>query len=218
MSEMTLRGHIINHRRITDAIYSGGVSSDSKLMIRLYTLKSPICTALNRPLAVSSGMRNVAALENTERALRLMFRAYEELYALEQYRFSGTLYRGVRIANNPDYQQKYENYLDEYEVGKLITFGPFMSCSQHDGVAASPDFHDCLLFQFINARGVSIAHLSEFPLEQEVLVAPPSVFRVIARMHVEGQNGAYDEGRQQWVNGLVMITMEQVHDSPLTYL
>jgi hypothetical protein len=82
-------------------------------------------------------------------------------------------------------------------------------------VAASPEFHDCLLFQFINARGVNIAHLSEFFGEQEVLIAPPSVFKVVAHMHVQGSNGVYNGDAQQWEDGLVMITLEQVHDSPL---
>ena len=213
-----LRALISNHRRLTDAIPSGGASSDAKLMIRLYTLKSPIYTALNRPLMLPRGRRGVGALNNTQHALRMMLRAFQELAAVEQYRFTGTLYRGVTIANNPDYQRKYDNYGEDYAVGKLVTFGPFLSCSMHDGVAASPEFHDCLLFQFINVRGVSISHLSEYAGEQEVLIAPPSVFRVVARMHVQGRGGHYDEQQQQWVGGLVMITLEQVLDTPLTYL
>ena len=37
-------------------------------------------------------------------------------------------------------------------------------------------------------------------------------------MHVQGRGGHYDEQQQQWVGGLVMITLEQVLDTPLTYL
>jgi hypothetical protein len=208
ISREELRVYVESNRLQTDAIASEGASSDSKLMVRLFTLdigRAAICGVLNRPftLRLSDGrLRPPDVLQYRLGALRLLFQAYRELEAIPQYRFSGTVYRGVKIAHNPDYLNKYNDYRNAYALDKLVTFGPFMSCTLHDHIAASADFLDRLLFQFINARGVRISHLSEYAGEGEVLIAPPSVFKVVAHSKIGAS---------------VTITLEQV-DTPLTYL
>jgi hypothetical protein len=85
-------------------------------------------------------------------------------------------------------------------VGSLITFAAFTSVSLDDKVANG--FGDHVLFNFIRVRGVRIRALSAVPQEAEVLVPPPSVFRIVtvAMFH-----------------GSLVVTLEQV-ESPLTYL
>ena len=85
-------------------------------------------------------------------------------------------------------------------MGSLITFAAFTSVSLDDKVANG--FGDHVLFNFTRVRGVRIRALSAVPQEAEVLVPPPSVFRIVtvAMFH-----------------GSLMVTLEQV-ESPLTYL
>jgi len=85
-------------------------------------------------------------------------------------------------------------------VGSLLTFAAFTSVSLDDKVANG--FGDHVLFNFIRVRGVRIRALSAVPQEAEVLVPPPSVFRImtVAMFH-----------------GSLVVTLEQVQ-SPLTYL
>ena len=85
-------------------------------------------------------------------------------------------------------------------MGSLLTFAAFTSVSLDDKVANG--FGDHVLFNFIRVRGVRIRALSAVPQEAEVLVPPPSVFRIVtvAMFH-----------------GSLMVTLEQV-ESPLTYL
>ena len=138
------------------------------------------------------------------------------LTAMEQCHFTGTLYRKVKVANRHDFHRNYENYREDYAVGKLVTFGPRFSGTANDMLAAFPRYHDelYLLFQFINTRGVYISHLSGID-EKEVLIDPQSVFRVVAQIHVEGRDKHYDEQQQWvWVGGVVIITLEQVLDTP----
>ena len=85
-------------------------------------------------------------------------------------------------------------------MGSLLTFAAFTSVSLDDKVANG--FGDHVLFNFTRVRGVRIRALSAVPQEAEVLVPPPSVFRIltVAMFH-----------------GSLMVTLERV-DSPLTYL
>ena len=62
-------------------------------------------------------------------------------------------------------------------MGSLITFAAFTSVSLDDKVANG--FGDHVLFNFTRVRGVRIRALSAVPQEAEVLVPPPSVFRIM---------------------------------------
>jgi len=85
-------------------------------------------------------------------------------------------------------------------VGSLMTFPAFTSVSLDDKVANG--FGDHVLFQFTRVRGVRIRALSQLPEEAEVLVPPPSVYRIVAAAMFHGS---------------LVVTLERV-DSPLTYL
>ncbi len=108
--------------------------------------------------------------------------------------------RGLSIANNAELRLKYNDHHAGFPVGSLLTFAAFTSVSLHDHVAQ--DFGDHVLFNFTRVRGVRIRALSAVPQEAEVLVPPPSVFRIltVAMFH-----------------GSLVVTLERV-DSPLTYL
>jgi hypothetical protein len=81
-----------------------------------------------------------------------------------------------------------------------MTFPAFMSVSTDDSVA--DDFGDYVFFVFVKVRGDRIAQLSQLPKEAEILVPPPSVFRIKAVAKFGGK---------------LTITLEQ-EPCPLTYL
>jgi hypothetical protein len=108
--------------------------------------------------------------------------------------------RGLKIAQNAELRQKFNDHKTGFPVGTLLTFAAFTSVSLDDKVANG--FGDHVLFNFTRVRGVRIRALSAVPQEAEVLVPPPSVFKIltVAMFH-----------------GSLVVTLEQV-DSPLTYL
>ena len=81
-----------------------------------------------------------------------------------------------------------------------MTFPAFTSVSLDDKVADR--FGDYVLFQFTRVRGVRIRALSALPDEAEVLVPPPSVYKIVAVAVFRGN---------------LVVTLERV-DCPLTYL
>jgi hypothetical protein len=108
--------------------------------------------------------------------------------------------RGLKIAHNAELRQKFNDHKTGFPVGSLITFAAFTSVSLDDQVANG--FGDHVLFNFIRVRGVRIRALSAVPQEAEVLVPPPSVFRIVA---------------VAMFHGSLVVTLERA-DSPLTYL
>ena len=108
--------------------------------------------------------------------------------------------RGLKIAHNAELRQKFNDHKSGFPVGSLLTFAAFTSVSLDDKVANG--FGDHVLFNFTRVRGVRIRALSAVPQEAEVLVPPPSVFRIIAAAMFHGS---------------LVVTLERV-DSPLTYL
>jgi hypothetical protein len=95
-----------------------------------------------------------------------------------------------------------------------MTFPAFMSVSTDDSVA--DDFGDFLFFIFVNVRGARIAALSQLPKEAEILVPPPSVFRIKAVAKV-GTTKSFIGGQEVKTGGRLTITLEQEH-CPLAYL
>ena len=108
--------------------------------------------------------------------------------------------RGLKIAHNAELRHKFNDHKSGFPVGSLLTFAAFTSVSLDDKVANG--FGDHVLFNFTRVRGVRIRALSAVSQEAEVLVPPPSVFRIIAAAMFHGS---------------LVVTLERV-DSPLTYL
>jgi hypothetical protein len=108
--------------------------------------------------------------------------------------------RGLKIAQNAELRRKFNDHKSGFPVGSLLTFAAFTSVSLDDRVANG--FGDHVLFTFTRVRGVRIRALSAEPQEAEVLVPPPSVFRIVAAAMFHGS---------------LVVTLERV-DSPLTYL
>jgi hypothetical protein len=106
----------------------------------------------------------------------------------------------MKVSCNMELQQKFDDYKNGFSVGSLMTLAAFTSVSLDDKVADG--FGDHVLFTFTRVRGVRICALSQLPQEAEVLVPPPSVYRIIAVAMFKGS---------------LVVTLEYV-DSPLTYL
>jgi hypothetical protein len=107
----------------------------------------------------------------------------------------------MKLSQNAELKRQFDTYRDSFVVGKLLTLSAFTSVSLLDSVAE--EFSDHVMFTFIRVRGVIIRALSQVPREAEVLVPPPSVFRIrsVAKFH-----------------GSLTVTLECVDDNPLTYL
>jgi hypothetical protein len=95
-----------------------------------------------------------------------------------------------------------------------MTFPAFMSVSTDDSVA--DDFGDYVFFVFVKVRGARIAQLSQLPKEAEILVPPPSVFRIKAVAKV-GTTKSFVGGHEVKSGGRLTITLEQ-ESCPLAYL
>ena len=98
--------------------------------------------------------------------------------SLPAFAYQGVGYRGLKLDGNAELKRKYLDYKTEFVVGQLMTFPAFMSVSTDDSVA--DDFGDFLFFVFVKVRGARVARLSQLPKEAEILVPPPSVFRIKA--------------------------------------
>ena len=88
-------------------------------------------------------------------------------------------------------------------MGKKITFAPFTSLTLSETVAEEfGDSRDAIYFVFTNAKGVRLGEMTAFEGEEEVLMEPPSVFKVVARSKF---------------NRVLTVILERL-DSPLKYL
>ena len=132
--------------------------------------------------------------------VKLLLLAVEELMALPQFAYQGVGYRGLKLDGNAELKRKYLDHKTEFVVGQLMTVPAFMSVSTDDSVA--DDFGDYVFFVFVKVRGARIAPLSQLPKEAEILVPPPSVFRIKAVAKFGGR---------------LTITLEQ-EACPLSYL
>jgi len=132
--------------------------------------------------------------------VKLLLLAVEELMALPQFAYQGVGYRGLKLDGNAELKRKYLDHKTEFVVGQLMTFPAFMSVSTDDSVA--DDFGDYVFFVFVKVRGARIAPLSQLPKEAEILVPPPSAFRIKAVAKFGGK---------------LTITLEQ-EACPLSYL
>jgi hypothetical protein len=175
---------IVNDIRedIRNLTFKPNVDEEMLLAVRLYTVELPIAffvyvnTVLNTQDRV--GLRHIAPF------MRLLIKA---LYALEDSGFCGTAqaYRGIRIGSSPAMQRKFNNYETVFQQGSLITFAGFTSVTRL--ASNAQQFGDFIFFHFLSVRGVDVSSVSAHPLEQELLVVPPAVFRVDGVFKLHGK-------------------------------
>ncbi len=132
--------------------------------------------------------------------VKLLLLGVLELMSLPLFAYEGVGYRGLKLDGNEELKQKYLSYRTSFVVGELLTLAAFMSVSTDDSVADG--FGDFVFFVFVKVRGAKIAVLSQIPKEAEILVPPPSVFRIKAVAKFGGK---------------LTITLEQ-ELCPLSYL
>ncbi len=122
--------------------------------------------------------RSASSLRYHAPYVKLLLLGIQQLMSLPAFAYEGVGYRGLRLDGNDELTHKYLNYKTAFVVGQLITFAAFMSVSTDDSVAEL--FGDYVFFVFSKVRGARIAVLSQIPKEAEILVPPPSVFRIKA--------------------------------------
>jgi hypothetical protein len=158
--------------------------------------------------------RSKESLRSHAPYVKLLLLAVQELMALPQFAYEGVGYRGLKLDGNAELERKYLDYKSEFVVGQLMTFPAFMSVSTDDSVA--DDFGDYVFFVFVKVRGARIAQLSQLPKEAEILVPPPSVFRIKAVAKV-GTTKSFVGGHEVKSGGRLTVTLEQ-ESCPLAYL
>ena len=146
--------------------------------------------------------------------VKLLLLAVQQLMTLPAFAYEGVGYRGLKLDGNAELKRKYLDYKTEFVVGQLMTFPAFMSVSTDDSVA--DDFGDFVFFVFVKVRGARVARLSQLPKEAEILVPPPSVFRIKAVAKV-GTTKSFVGGQEVKSGGRLTVTLEQ-ESCPLTYL
>ncbi len=135
---------------------------------------------------------------------RILIEAIRGLAAHPDFLYEGIAYRGVRASGTAPHEvelrQKFENHLTAFPLGSQLTLAPFTSLTLSEHVAE--DFGDAIFFVFTNVRGVRMSRLSAFATEEEILLEPPAVFKVVACAKFVG---------------VLQVTLEIV-PSPLKYL
>ena len=157
----------------------------------LYTMEEPCCLyrLLNHPLNVN-GIRSKASLRCQLRYLKLLIMALQVIPRESEYWYTGVVYRGVSTEGNAALQWKYENFKVAFKTGAQIVFAAPTSTTKDSSIAAM--FTKGIQFVFQGDRpdsgpgGVMLkaGDLSVYN-EEEVLIASPSIFCVVAATKVQ---------------------------------
>lgn len=195
-----MRAMVEMHAFEVEDIDIPGISLDAKLAIRLYTAEVPvkIYELVNEPFKSQS--RKPEHISNQAAFCKVLIRSIRALLQVPSMLYEGPAYRGVRIAGNADLQHRYDHHTEAYKIGDKLTFAPFTSLTLSQQVAEG--FGDAIFFFFTHVRAVRIASLSAISSEEEVIMEPPCVFRIVS-------NGKF--------LGCLQVVLELV-PSPLRYL
>ena len=157
----------------------------------LYTMEEPcaVYRLISQPLNVN-GVRSKAQLSCQLRYLKLLSVALRLVPKDSEYWFSGVVYRGVSIDGNPILQAKYDDYKTAFAQGTRITFAAPTSTTTNDEIAA----YFAKGIQYViqgdrpdNGPGGVMLKSGDLSIynEDEVLLAAPMTFEVVAALKVE---------------------------------
>jgi hypothetical protein len=205
-----MRGMIERHRYyIRERLLSSTgqrIREEYALAIRLYTLKEttedPISLyrLMNRDL--NNPSRNTELLANYLLYMKILIKGLRALGKAGGYYISNSAYRYMMLQGNELLQSKYDNYRSCFRAGEYITLAAFTSVSLDRHVAST--FGDMLVYELREVVGVRLDSLSMYPMEKELLLIPPCVFRI--------EECVIDE------NGLLKVGMVHVRQQGATYL
>jgi hypothetical protein len=146
---------------------ANGLTQDEAASIMLYTMDwKPEClfTVLNATLRMKDRKKLIPWFSY----MKLFFVALDRLPSST----SRTLFRGVKL-----------DLSDRYEVGKTIVWWGFSSCTVTENVSESDDYlgktGKRTKFIIDCNSGKDIRDYSYFPHEDEILILPPTEFKVI---------------------------------------
>jgi hypothetical protein len=152
-------------------------------------------------------LRSPHSLQPYAAYAKILLRAVLEVMKQPQHSYEGPAYRASAIVPGTELYDKYTNFSTNFVVGSFLTFPSFVSVTSsdkkmHDFAAQHLSGYDKLMLNFTRLRGMRPGAISPFPFEEEIIVPPPSIFRILTTLKIDG--------------GLV-LTLESV-DSPLVYL
>ena len=150
---------------------------DVKWLIQAYSADVNFCQTVNKALASRSIRVNPFSDEKNIDPFVSIFLHHN---ALKQYRYTGKCYRGIKLST--------KEFEENYKVGRTLLIKPFMSTSKSRRIAeqfataASSNLRplSVLCIYTIPDRTLSyrdnvvlnISSISEYPLEEEVLILP----------------------------------------------
>jgi hypothetical protein len=170
------------HRNIIDWFCTKAQETNNPIyLLKLYTAETGFYKTLNRIMATNEGF-----LKNAELIMPWALYFAGMLCrnsVLEAYRFQGQTYRGMRIRDQD---------LRAYQIGGTIINKGFLSTSRNRHIAEifsgwnDDDPNDrstypvlCMYKIIDRQSSIDLKEASEFPDEEEVLIMPSTVFRVI---------------------------------------
>jgi hypothetical protein len=178
-----------------------GIDLDLLLAIRMYSARRD---AIPYFLCVNWVLRNptVSHLDMIAPYTRLLIRGLHEMEA-HGYGVPKAAYRGEPTADNTELLRQHTNYQVEFARGKLKLHSAFTSISVDPTVADLFGADKALIYHFLSVSAVDISSVSRVPGHRELVVIPPSVFKV---------SGAFK------VQDKVVISLSQVPNSSMSYL
>ncbi|CAF1212245.1 unnamed protein product [Didymodactylos carnosus] len=176
----------ITHQKMIKWFFSSAVSEkDPTYILRAYTSATNFYKTLNKQLAINAldyfePTVNYATDYKLVRALIDIVAIVTHCKQFEKYRFKGETYRGMLLT---------EQNLLEYTVGSEIMNKSFLSTSKtkvvaeiYSGEGQQTDSHVSTICTYViknDQTALDIEDISEVPDEQEVLIVPFSVFKII---------------------------------------
>jgi len=166
------------------------LSFDESASVFAYSMESPLYAIINEALRKED--RNV--LQPHFPYLRLLLDALNKLPNI-----SALVYRGIKIAEISKYEETVSFYTKKSKDGENTIWWGFSSTTENLEILNSNQFlgnsGNRIIFSFTCKKGKNIKSFSAISTEEEILILPGTIFKVIGILHAG--------------NGFTMIQLEE---------
>lgn len=177
-----MENFILENPGATDQDHENALTDAEKWAIKNYT--RDMFEPINDLLAGKVVDEHAFDREFLEKQIDDMTKALDKLKA--EHTWAGEAFRGDAWHEESKYRRNFEMFLTAQIGDEPVTWKPFMSTSKDKGRAFG--FARLKVFRMkyiIEGAGISIAHLSGFKDEKEVLFKPSSKFKVTSMDEVQ---------------------------------
>jgi hypothetical protein len=179
-----------------------GLDRDLELSLRMYfdVSSSRLYRELHK--AFLSGPQR---LQPYAAYAKIFLRAMLTVMKQPNFCYDGPAYKAFSTSHDAELKRQCDSYASTFAAGTFLTFPSFFSATTSDTnldelSKISSGGH--VVMNFTRLRGVRSSSFSDFGFEEEVVVPPPSMFRILSAAKI---------------NGGLVLTLESV-DSPLAYI